>query len=159
VLKPVMDHVAQRIPQAIICLHVDDLCVTTTDTDAETSAHMLIDAAEIVDHQIAHRLGMQFAADKGYVIASTLAAARLAASLLPMKAQAVNTVRRLGVDHTFTAAKQPKAHAQTPTRWHRMAAALRNAKGMPSLFPQGAPGIFACGILPAALYGSEHHAP
>jgi hypothetical protein len=61
-------------------------------------------------------LGMQFASDKGYVIASTYSAAQLASGLLPMPSQAVRTVRRLGVDHSYAAPDhQPTSHKNNPT--------------------------------------------
>jgi hypothetical protein len=161
VLKPVLDRLAKADPTLIICLHVDDLSVTATDSDTERCTDRLVSAAMLVNHDISNTLQMQFASDKGYVIASTEQAARIIAAQLPMPTQAAHSVRRLGIDYSLASVggRDQNHRKHNQTRWHRLVAALRNARKLPHLFPAGAPGIFVCGILPAALYGAEHYAP
>jgi hypothetical protein len=160
-LKPVLDRLSKADPTLIICLHVDDLSVTSTSADSDECTDKLVAAAEQVQHDISHTLQMQFATDKGFVIASTEQAARLIAKQLPISTQPAQSVRRLGIDYTLASVGDGAPHRKrhTATRWHRLVTALRNARNMPALFPAGAPGIFVCGILPAALYGAEHYAP
>jgi hypothetical protein len=155
-----MDKLARANPHLTICLHVDDFSVTATHEDEDTCAEHLIRAGETVQHEISTSLRMQFASDKGFVIASTEIAATRIAAQLPMPTTAATTVRRLGIDNSLqlTAGRKAKTTPSETTRWHRMASALLNAKNMPALFPAGALGIFVCGILPSALYGSEHYA-
>jgi Reverse transcriptase (RNA-dependent DNA polymerase) len=152
VLKPAIDRIAAISPRLTVCLHVDDLCVHAADRDIETCEQLLIAAADTTAAEI-HKLGMVFAPDKGFVLATTPSSAVRLAKQLAIPATAADHTTRLGVDYAL----QP-TQTRTPVRWHRFAISLARAKRMPYLFKHGAPGIFSSGILPAALYGAEHQA-
>jgi hypothetical protein len=152
VLKPAIDRIAAISPRLSVCLHVDDLCVHATDVCIEKCEDLLVAASETTQREI-QRLGMQFAPDKGFVLATTPSSAARLAKLLAVPTAAADHTTRLGVDYSL----QPDNH-RTPVRWHRFAVSLARAKRMPYLFKHGAPGIFSSGILPAALYGAEHQA-
>jgi hypothetical protein len=152
VLKPAIDKIAAISPRLTICLHVDDLCIHAADPSIERCEDLLVAAAEVTTTEI-RQLGMVFAPDKGFVLATTPSSAARLAQALSVPTTATDYTTRLGVDYSLRPDNQ-----QIPARWHRFAVSLARAKRMPYLFKHGAPGLFSSGILPAALYGAEHQA-
>jgi hypothetical protein len=104
-------------------------------------------------HDEIRKLGMVFAPDKGFILATTPSSAARLAGTLAVPTTPADQTTRLGVDYSLRTDNQ-----SMPVRWHPFAVSLARAKRMPYLFKHGAPCIFSSGILPAALYGAEHQA-
>jgi hypothetical protein len=145
ILKPAVDRLTARIPRIVCCLHVDDLCITSSARQADDVIHTLLDTADEVKETIQTRLGMPFARDKGFVIASSQEIAVTVAGLLPIPAAAATTVRRLGIDYSLLTQAGQAPPPQDTVRLHRLAQSLRYSRRIPGLFEHGAPVFLSVG--------------
>jgi hypothetical protein len=80
-------------------LFADDLSLRVQREDVAEALGIAMRAAEVARLAIQNELDMKFAGDKGCVVASSSALARLTAHHICLQAEAADTVRRLGVDY------------------------------------------------------------
>jgi hypothetical protein len=97
-LRPCLLRLAAVSPNVQPALCVDDLSLHVQHENEDEALALAMLAADVARQAIQQELGMQFAGDKGCVVASTSSLARLAARHIFLEAQAADTVRRLGVD-------------------------------------------------------------
>ena len=100
-------------------------------------------------------LGLIFATEKTFVVASSYALAKAVVKHILPVATSSQTVRRLGVDYSL-ATKPSKASSALPVYKARLKQEKVKAGRLRRFAPKGAPRIFIAGVSPSALYGAEH---
>ena len=149
------DHLVLVFPLVRFDLFVDDWQVAIDGEEGQVVAQ-LVQAAELMDDQIQHRLGCSVSAEKAAVVASSNQLARRRRGLRGLGGDGAMVVKNLGID--FSSGRGRSFRANSTTRAKRFSAISRRSKRLrilTSAVGSKAGRISIAGFKPAVGYGME----
>jgi hypothetical protein len=138
-LKPAIERMQQFHPTVVICLHVDDLCMTARSKDRDTVVDLMHSVVQMATEEFEVKRSLPFAAGKTFVVGSHMDLAKEIASSID-GATAAESVKKLGIDYSLGCTKN-KRNSLMKVHKGRMLKAVQRAIKLRKRLKGGAQGI------------------